>query len=155
MFEGITIHNLFNADLELMLNIRGLSGNSGRFPFYDCLCSQTNRNLPKQDRQPCVARSVESCILNFENWMAETNGDKKKAAMYHNCINRPLLTKAFSDHQFQLPIMHITVGLANHDLSKFEEELLKFDQNLSSQFVQPANKEGMFWSFLRYRCFSS
>ena len=154
MLPGVTIHNLFNGDLEFLLNVRGLSGNAGKFPFHDCLCSQANRNLPKDVREPCQPRTIESCISNFEKWKAETNSDKKQAPLYKNCVNEPLLTKAFSDNQYQLPIMHICVGLANHDLSKFEDELVNFDLNQASLFLKHIQKEGIFWDFLRFRCFS-
>ena len=77
IFPGITLKNMFNADLEGLCNVRGLSGNSGTHPFFDCFCSQANRNLPKEKRQPCQIRTIESCYLNHEKWREETKGNKK------------------------------------------------------------------------------
>ena len=91
-----------------MLNIRGLSGNSGTFPFFDCLCTLSNRNLPKPKRLPCQKRTIQSCKENHQKWITETNGNKKEVAKYQNCLNMPLLTKSFSDSSFHLPLMHIT-----------------------------------------------
>ena len=136
-----------------MLNIRGLSGNSGSHPFYDCECSQANRNLPRTERAPCQIRTIQSCIDNHLKWKSETGSDKSKVSKYKNCLNEPLLQKSFSDAQFNLPILHITVGLGAHDVAKLEDELLKFDESKAIQFLQPTKnpaKKGVFWTFINY-----
>ena len=37
---GLKIKNIFVGDFELLANLRGLSGNSGKHPFIDCNCDQ-------------------------------------------------------------------------------------------------------------------
>ena len=151
VIPGFQINNTFNADLELLLTLRGLSGNSGSFPFYQCLCSQSNRDLPKAEREPCIKRTIQNCNELNQKWQSETGGNKKKASTYKNCINPPLLQKSFKDESFNLPLMHITAGLGTHDIDKLEGVLFNFDVNDAILCVDPGNKQGTFWDYLRYR----
>ena len=86
--------------------------------------------------------------------MSETKSDKKKVAQYKNCLNPPLLTKSFGDDQFQIPIMHVTVGLAVHDIGKLEDELVNFDENHAISFVDPVCEEGVFLDYITYKLIS-
>ena len=69
---GYRIKNTIIADLECMCNLRGLSGNSGTHPFYDCICTQQNRNRPKSERQPCQPRLIKDCIAQNDKWWMPT-----------------------------------------------------------------------------------
>ena len=144
------LKNTLTADLECLLNIRGLSGNAGSFPFLDCICTQKNRNLPKSQRKPCEQRTIKSCQENHQKWMEETHGDKKKVSRYQNCLNQPLLTKAFADADFRLPLMHITCGIAVHDLGKLENLLFGFDQTAAVWHLDSAQRAGAFWDYIQF-----
>ena len=151
VFPGYRIKNTLNADLECLLNLRGLSGNSGSYPFYDCLCTQAARDKPKSERSPCQERTVEDCKELHHKWKEETNENKKKAAQFKNCINKPLLQRSFSNANTNLPLLHITTGLGNHDLEKLVTELFSFDANFAILYVDPTNKKGSFWDFVRFK----
>ena len=152
---GYKIKNTIIADLECICNLRGLSGNSGSFPFYDCKCSQKNRNKPKAEREPCQPRMIQDCVTLNKRWREETSADKAKVKEYENCLNVPLLQKSFRDDRFRLPIMHVTTGIPVHDINNLEDELLLCDQTDSVDLVKPNEEEGVFYDYIQYKSHSA
>ena len=149
VLPDLPIANSFVGDYELLMNLRGLSGNSGKHPFFDCICDQANRNKPKKDRTPCQKRTIEECQLQHEKWLRETKGNVAKVSQYQNCLHPPLLVQSFKADQYRIPILHVCM-LPNHDLDKFEGELLSFDCTEAVEFAvpDPEKSTGVFWAFL-------
>ena len=91
------------------------------------------------------------CQELHEKWLRETGGDKKKVAKYKNCLNPPLLANSFPNSRIRYPLMHITTGLGVHDIGKLEGEILNFDETAAPLHLDPDNKEGPFWNYIRYK----
>ena len=153
VIPGYKITSSFTADLEALANWRGTC-NMGTYPFVDCLHSQSERNLPKHKREACKERTVEFCQTMHRRFLKEAKGNKSKVSEFYNCLHEPLFPKSLSNKNLNLPINHILTGIGFKNVTKAEEEMLDFDKGDAVFYLDPSNKEGAFWTFIRFRLFS-
>lgn len=65
--------------------ILGLQSNASRHPCPWCDISSDRLN------EKGMSRTIESIMLNYRKWIAETGGNLTKSKFYGNCVNSPLI----------------------------------------------------------------
>ena len=106
-------------DMKVIINLAGIQSSSSKYPCPYChwISTYNGKNDVSKPAKPAKLRTFDSVRDNYNKWMTETGGNKKKAMDYYNCTELPLVPFEKDEliiERFPPPELHIFCGIFNH-----------------------------------------
>ena len=118
------------GDYEFQTKLFGLSGPQGTHPCLWCCTKKTEMQQAPSDKSPQL-RTIAGLKEDNERFRTEGQGDKSKAKMFNNVIERPIWDIVLN--QVAPPYLHILLGVVKKHIVAMEKECHTLDMEIGKQ----------------------